>query len=162
MEIWRDILNYEGSYQISSQGRVKSLRRFRCPENRILLGSPDDNGYLKVALCKAKTPKYFRIHRLVATAFIPNSENKRCVNHRDGNKRNNNATNLVWSTDSENELHSYITLRKRAPRAKLTMEDVKEIRRLYPSLTEIALAKRYGVRQTTISSIVNRVNWRSI
>ncbi len=107
-EIWRDIQGYEGLYQVSNFGRVKSLKT-----NRILKGSQINSGYLEVVLCKNKIHKHLLVHRLVAQAFIENSNNKKEVNHIDGDKQNNNVINLEWVTRSENELHSYQSLGKK-------------------------------------------------
>ena len=98
MEEWRDIKGYEGLYQVSNLGRVRS-------ERKILKGTPDKDGYLRVALCKNGTRKYFGIHRLVATAFIYNTNNYPCVNHKDENKTNNRAKNLEWCTIAYNNCY---------------------------------------------------------
>ena len=101
MEIWRDIKGYEGLYVISNHGKVKSLIT-----NKLL--SPQDNGvgYLKVELWKDKigTKKY--IHRMVATAFLPNPNHKSEVNHKDSNPSNNRVSNLEWVSSSENTKHA--------------------------------------------------------
>ena len=98
-EIWRDIEGYEGLYQISNKGRVKSLK---WGKERILKPGITGSGYLKVLLCKNRMIKHIKIHRLVANAFIPNPENKPQVNHKDENKFNNSVNNLEWSTAKEN------------------------------------------------------------
>lgn len=105
-EIWKDIDNYIGKYQISNLGRVKSLPRNGtiCSE-RILKIQKDRKGYSYVSFHKKK----FKVHRLVAQAFIPNLENKPQVNHIDGNKQNNNINNLEWATAQENIQHSLKT-----------------------------------------------------
>lgn len=105
MEIWKDIKDYEGLYQISNYGRVKSLPRMmknRKCEEIIKTPSVLPKGYLKVSLCKNGKIKYFFIHRLVAEAFIPNENNYPCVNHKDCNTSNNNVYNLEWVTYKEN------------------------------------------------------------
>ena len=101
-EIFRDIKGFEGLYQISNFGNVKSLKR-----NIILKPSSNGKGYLHIILYKNRKSKVSRIHRLVAQAFIPNPENKPQVNHIDGNKRNNNVNNLEWVTNSENQKHAF-------------------------------------------------------
>ena len=98
-EIWCDIDGYEGLYQISNKGRVKSLYK---GSERILKLWDNGRGYLRVYLTKENTSKYIRVHRLVARAFIPNPENKPQVNHKDENKLNNCVENLEWSTAKEN------------------------------------------------------------
>lgn len=114
MEEWKDIEGYEGLYQVSDQGNVKSLARKRnnskgsyTQKERILKQSNTTTGYKKVELVKNGQKKSLRVHRLVAQAFIPNPENKPEVNHIDGNKTNNFVSNLEWVTSSENTTHAY-------------------------------------------------------
>ncbi len=101
-EIWKDIEGYEGLYQISNLGNVKSLKN-----NIILKPSKNSKGYLQVFLWKNGSGKLLRIHRLVAKAFIPNFDDKPQVNHIDGNKQNNRVNNLEWVTNSENQKHAF-------------------------------------------------------
>ncbi len=105
MEIWKDIEDYEGIYQISNLGKLKS---FKGSKEMILNPGIKSTGYVATTLCKQST-KYVRIHRLVANAFIPNPENKPCINHKNGIKHDNRAENLEWCTYSENMLHAYKT-----------------------------------------------------
>lgn len=121
MEIWKDIEGYEGHYQVSNTGEVRSLPRAveyvkgytHRNDGRILEKVVLDNGvgkrYYIVSLSKDNKVKRYRIHRLVASAFIPNPENKPQVNHIDGNKFNNNVENLEWVTVRENKLHAVYT-----------------------------------------------------
>ena len=106
MEDWRDIPGYEGHYQVSDEGRVKSLIRWRCPRERILKPGDDGRGYPKVNLLMDRKLKTFKIHRLVATMFIPNPFSLPQVNHRDSNKWNNHVSNLERCTKSYNERHA--------------------------------------------------------
>lgn len=104
MEIWKDIKGYEGMYQVSNLGRVKSLERMmknRKCEEIIKVPSITNKGYYRLPLCKYGKTKYFHIHRLVAETFIPNIENKPTVDHIDRNKLNNNVSNLRWATYKE-------------------------------------------------------------
>lgn len=104
-EIWKDIKGYEGLYQVSNLGRIKSLKQ---KEEKILNIFKDNIGYLSVNLqTKEKVKKRERVHRLVAKTFILNPENKPQVNHKDGNKLNNNVNNLEWCTCKENVNHSW-------------------------------------------------------
>lgn len=98
-EIWKDIDGYKGLYQISNKGRVKSLYK---GSERILKPCDDGHGYYHIILCNDGVSKTFKLHRLVAQAFIPNLENKPQVNHKDENKLNNCVDNLEWSTAKEN------------------------------------------------------------
>ena len=95
-EIWRNIEGYEGLYQVSSLGRVKSLGNDKSRKDKILFQYESKSGYLYVTLCKEGKLKSFRVHRLVANAFIPNPNNFKCVNHKDECKTNNCVDNLEW------------------------------------------------------------------
>lgn len=111
-EIWKDIKDYEGLYQVSNLGNVKSLPKMSGTSKRketILKTHIEKRGYFVIRLSKNKTNHSFKIHRLIANAFIPNPENKRTINHIDGNKLNNSISNLEWATDSENLQHAYDT-----------------------------------------------------
>ena len=99
-EIWKDIKGYEGIYQVSNFGRIKSSYT-----KRILKGGKNKAGYLLVGLYKQGVLSRKSIHRLVAEAFIPNPDNKPEVNHIDENKTNNMVSNLEWMTAKENINH---------------------------------------------------------
>ena len=114
MEKWLDIKGYEGLYQVSNLGEVKSLERFRknhtknqIVEEKIRKTRKDVQGYLLLDLYKNNVPKTIRVHRLVAEAFIPNIDNKETVNHIDGDKSNNAVENLEWSSFKEQNVHFY-------------------------------------------------------
>lgn len=111
MEKWKDIKGFEGIYQVSSYGRVKNKRT-----NRILRPSINAYNYLSVVLCKDGEKKCVRIHRLVAQAFIPNPDNKPCIDHIDGIGFNNFVENLRWCTSKENGNYPLAKERKQRPR----------------------------------------------
>lgn len=109
IEIWKDIKGYEGKYQISNLGNVRSLY----DENQIcktprtkMLRLCERNGYCTIVLSMKGKRKSLQVHRLVAEAFIPNTKNKPFINHIDENRKNNNVNNLEWCTQLENVKHS--------------------------------------------------------
>ena len=119
-EIWRSVKDFEGLYEISNLGNVKALRRTWKVWNyqgkkyqemgnkeKILSSSLSKCNYKQVMLSKEGKRYLKTIHRLVAEAFIPNLDNKPCINHIDGNKLNNCVENLEWCTYSENSIHSW-------------------------------------------------------
>lgn len=107
---WRDIVGYEGFLQVSDQGDVRSVERDLHHRNdttmvmksKILKARPDPKGYLKVRTSVNNEKTSIKVHRAVAEAFIPNASNKPQVDHIDGNKSNNNVSNLRWVTNKEN------------------------------------------------------------
>lgn len=101
MEQWKDIPNYEGLYQVSNLGRIKSLYNYKRDNTNILVPHLK-RGYLVIGLRKNGIRKWHSIHRLVAMAFIDNKDNKPQVNHKDENKLNNRVDNLEWCTASYN------------------------------------------------------------
>ena len=110
-EIWKDIKNYEGLYQVSNLGRVKSVERkvwcernksFKVLKERILKLWKSNCGYLRVVLCIDSKTRYHSIHRLVAEAFIPNPDSLPQVNHKDEDKTNNRIENLEWCSGEYN------------------------------------------------------------
>ena len=101
-EVWKDIKDYEGIYEVSSLGNVRNI-----VDNRILKPGLTSKDYYNVILCKNKLHKGISIHRLVALNFIPNPTNKKQVNHINGVKTDNRVENLEWTTASENIKHSY-------------------------------------------------------
>lgn len=102
MEEWRDIQGYEGLYQVSSCGRVKTLNYKRTGQERIMKQVTNSGGYKFVNLYKNGEKKYYQVHRLVATAFIDNPNNYPCVNHKDECKYNNFVENLEFCTHEYN------------------------------------------------------------
>lgn len=106
MEMWKDIVVYEGRYQISNMGRVKSLNYRNTNKECIMHPTIDDGGYLAVIFYIHSKPKRYRVHRLVATAFLDNSDILPQINHIDADKTNNKTTNLEWCTSQQNIRHA--------------------------------------------------------
>jgi len=172
-EIWKDVVGYEGLYQISNLGRVKSLgnnatRKEKILKNRLRCG------YFNVMLYKNKESKMKLVHRMVAIAFVLNPENKPQINHINGIRNFNIPENLEWTTQSENMLHAYrIGLQKwhgkpqahgeQSGRSKVKESDILEIRRLHTTgLNYNKLAKLYNMSNRQISFIVNKKSWKHI
>lgn len=124
MEDWKDIPEYEGIYEVSNKGRVRSakdkttkskLHGTRKWKQRILRQKTDKNGYKRVSLWKNKVDKTHLVHRLVAQAFIPQVDGKEYINHIDGNPSNNYLENLEWCNHRENLIHAYKNRLNKAP-----------------------------------------------
>ena len=151
-EIFEDLIGYEESYQISDKGRIFTKRRL--DGNRIIYGKElhptiTQDGYLKVGLTRNGETKRFYLHRLVALHFIENPQNLPQVNHKDGNKFNNNVSNLEWCTKEQNlehaVEHSLMQRGEKRPSAKLTEKDVLEIYQLKGVLSAKEIGEHYGV-----------------
>ena len=176
MEEWRAIKGYEGLYEVSNFGRIKALTRrvdsgkcHRTFEEHILKSALDPKGYYRCALSVNGRSKTFKVHRLVAEAFLENPDNKAQVNHIDGIKTNNHVSNLEWCTRTENMRHSWLIGLRRAngeynSASKLTYNDVCYIRSHYiprdPEYGTVALGKKFGVHRKTISRIITGKYWK--
>ena len=170
-EVWKDIAGYEGAYQISNLGRVKSLPRqgTRSTKEKIRAISLTHDGYERIRLIFKGKDETKRVHRLVAEAFIPNPEKKETVNHIDGNKLNNSVSNLEWTDRHEQMHHAYKNNLKKPMggssngNAKLTQEQVEAIRKEYIPYSKehgtVALGKKYGVNNSTIGNVVRGVHY---
>ena len=141
-EEWKDIIGYEGYYQISNLGRVKSLEReVKCAYNskrlvkeRIMKCNKDKDGYLLVLLAKESKNKYFKVHRLVGIHYIDNPDNLPQINHKDENKQNNTVDNLEWCTNKYNNNYGTKNDKSKRPIIQLSL-DYKYICR-YKSIVE--------------------------
>lgn len=176
-EIWADVAGYEGFYSVSNMGRIKSLLREVSRKNggtvvipERILKSSSIYGYRQVVLMKNSIAVTHRVHRLVASAFLHNYDNKPHVNHINGVRYDNRIENLEWCTESENIYHTYDSLGRipimgeQVNTNKLTPEQVLEIRGKYiPRKYSCAkLGKEYGVDASAISLIIRRKNWKHI
>ena len=167
IEIWMPISKYEGLYQVSNLGRIKSLysRTNNLKKGNIIKQRKNINGYLTVGLTKNNKQKTLRVHRLVAKEFCSNPKNKPCVNHIDGKKENNNYLNLEWVTYSENHKHAYknnLMNRKGEfhNNSKLTNEDVIYIRKSKKTSKEIS--KIFDINQNYVTEIKRRKRWKHL
>ena len=162
-EEWRDVVGYEGLYQVSSEGHVKSLERTyidkigreRYVKERILKPVLTHYGYLRIDLCASGKRKMFSVHRLVCQAFHENPENKLDVNHINENKTDNRACNLEWSTRIENNNHGTRNARiaetKSKPVGQCTLDG--ELIKVWPSPHEAE--RRAGFDHSAISKVAN-------
>lgn len=123
-EVWKDIKGYEGLYQVSNQGRIKSLRYRNSNKTAILKTQINSrNGYVQIVLSKNNIHKTKKVHRLVAEAFLINLNNYPCINHKDENRQNNNIKNLEWCTYSYNNVYNGRSKRV----AKIQGKEVKQL-----------------------------------
>lgn len=132
-EVWKDIPDYEGYYQVSNLGKIKRLPRHkptdkRKTHNNIRKPRLAENGYFRINLSKDNSVKWFGIHRLVALAFIPNPDNLPVINHKDENKQNNRVDNLEWCTHQYNR--EYGTARERQQKTRAANPNDKTARKL--------------------------------
>lgn len=178
IEIWKDVTGYEGGYLISNFGRLKSLERkvkikggaYRNKAEKIINPKINVKGYNFHYLSLNGKKKGLYFHRLVAICFISNPENKIEVNHIDGNKSNNNVSNLEWCSKSENMIHSYKTGLHKPTRgsingmAKLNDEKVLEIKKkyLFNDVRIKNLAIEYNVNGSCICNIVHGKRWKHV
>lgn len=171
MEIWKEIKGYDGLYEVSNFGSVKSIDRLVIHSNGLIFNYKGNNlkqecvknNYRRVTLSKNNKQKRFHVHRLVALHFIPNPKNKPCVNHIDGDTSNNYVANLEWCTHSENEKHSYDVLGKINSNRKLNQKQVEYIRtNCIKGISQNhfysaeSIAKRMGVSKGTVLNVLKQ------
>ena len=160
-EIWKDIKGFEGRYQVSNFGNVRTLNWKHSGKIRLMSPDHTPNGYLTMVFRlggAGSKQKHPLVHRLVAQAFIPNPENKPYVNHIDGNKLNNRIDNLEWVTRAENEKHKIYTLGHPSG-SMIPPKPVRcvETGKTYPSISEAS--RQTGASQTGISRVVRKDKW---
>lgn len=184
-EIWKDIKGYEGKYQVSNLGRVKSCARIlskgkrgqRFQKERILVNCYNKSRYFQVLIYNdKKTPRVVRVHRLVAEAFLEKAHTTATVDHIDNNKTNNNASNLQWMTISENtkkavedKLHAF---GEKNFAAKLTEKDVRHIRDEYfktddrirgnKEKTLRAIMRGYQISRYGAKAVIYKWSWKHL
>lgn len=152
-EIWEDVRGYEGLYQVSNFGNVKSLNYNKTKQEKILKPKTS-SAYNIVCLCKNGNNKYCSIHRLVANAFIPNPYSYSDINHIDGNKRNNSVKNLEWVSRSENMKHACYKLNKNPREWSKTKVRCIETQEVFETQTEAA--KKYKTSQGAIGNAARK------
>jgi DNA-binding XRE family transcriptional regulator len=164
MENWKSIKNYEGLYEVSNLGRVRSLK-----SDKFLIPRLSKKGYHRVGFWKNNKGKDFYIHRLVAIYFIENPNNLEEVNHKDGDKSNNHFSNLEWYSHKENMSHGYknglINNRgSKCATSKLIECDILKIREIYlnSNYTHQSIADKFGVTRECITKILNNKTWTHI
>jgi hypothetical protein len=168
-EIWKDVIGYEGFYQVSNLGRVRSfdrlVKRNRHIKGRIHKLTLHSDGYYIATLYKENKEKKYKAHRLVAMAFVQNPNNKPFINHKDGNKLNNLPENLEWCTIVENNKHAFdtglnIKSGENHHNHKISETQVLEIRsRPYQRGNARMWAKEFGVSREAIQEIIARKTW---
>ena len=154
MEIWKDIIGYEGLYQVSNKGNVKNKQR-----NKYLVPKKNNRGYLGIELTNEKHRKMFLIHRLVAQSFISNPKRLPNVNHKDENPKNNSVENLEWCSQSYNVLYSMQKQGKnsikkngvaRNSKNKDTHKSIKNIEKNIVFENSLQIKQKYGYKQSSI------------
>lgn len=175
-EMWKPVKDYEGLYEISSLGRVKSLNYKGTGKEKILKNTEHSNGYLIVGLAKNGKYKLFYVHKLVAEAFIPNPEGKPCIDHINTIKNDNRIENLRWVTHEENSNnsltkkkmsenhkeqtgennHMYGRIGENNPKSKLIVQinpNTNEVLNTYSGISEAARQTRFS--RSNISACCN-------
>lgn len=164
---WRGVEGFP-RYQVSSDGRARTVIGAGGWPPMSLTRSIDSNGYVHIALYKGGRSKRCRLHRLICEAFHgPAPSPLHEVAHNDGNRQNNHHTNLRWVTMPENQhdrvRHGTAPIGEQNGRAKLTEEDVREIRALAASgIPHRHLAEQFGVTKPCINDVVYRKNWKHV
>lgn len=178
-EIWKDVVGFEGGYQVSNLGRIKTKERnvyhptlgTVIVNEKIRKQTTAFNGYKKVNMSFDGKRKYMSVHRMVCEAFNgPQPSNNHQVAHNDGCKTNNNSLNLRWATAKENTKdrskhgNHYVSKGEKCSLAKLTKKDVLNIRNIWNKgdRSQSKIAKQYNVSQSCISKIINKQRWNHI
>lgn len=170
-EIWKGIVGYENLYEVSNLGNVKSLVRSKSiKENKVMKPTAHCTGYQIIGLCLNKKQTLFRLHRIVALHFCEKKDGCDIVNHKNGIKNDNRASNLEWTTVSGNTSHSFrmgfqeVRRGEKSNFSVLSESDVLKIREKFKQggYTKKQLGTLFNVSQTCIHHVVNRINWKHI
>lgn len=174
-EVWKDVVGWEGFYQVSDRGRVRSLDRYietsrtkpYLVKGRVMKQKTSKQGYKVISFKNKDVTANPVVHRLVAIAFIPNPDNLPQVNHIDGNKSNNDFTNLEWCTAKENINHAFMLGLKPqgedSPYAKideLTAHKICDM--LSKGIPNTEIARILGITKSTVSKIKSGKSWKSV
>ena len=165
MEIWKDVVGYEGRYLVSNFGEVKSMPKPKCKREKTLKSMLSNAGYLVVDLGDGKTIKRKLVHRLVAMVFLENKENKEQVNHINGIKTDNNLINLEWATRSENQKHSIqagLRSAKGEKNSQSKLNNQKVIEIFKDNRKYKIISQDYNVNVSTICSIKKGKRWHHV
>ena len=175
-EVWKDIVGYEGLYQVSNLGRVKSLKRkvyagrnrMRWQHERIMSNNrTNGNGYIIVSLNKESKSETKYVHRLVAESFIENPNNYKYINHKDENKSNNKVSNLEWCTAQYNSTYNDLHIRnskKMINNPKISkkiyqLDEDNNIINVFPSISEAS--RQFNVSNQAISDCLRGIQKHS-
>lgn len=174
-ERWLPVVGYEGLYEVSDLGRIRSLDRIKSNGRRSrgrILSTPLSSGYPCLNLCRGGSQVLVRVHRLVAEAFLgPAPDLSETVNHKDFDRTNNRPENLEWLSHADNMRHAHAALRcrreyangERHVMAKLSRLNVLDIRKRAESgVSNAELAREFGVSATNVWMIRHRKSWRSV
>lgn len=177
-ELWKDIPNYEGLYQASNMGNIRSLDKIvpkwnkpykRKIKGRVLKKHKANGGYNVVALHKNKNQKTYKVSRLIGITWKDNPDNKPEINHKNSIRTDDRAENIEWCTRSENVKHSYDKGNanqkgEKNAYSKLTKKKVLSIRDKYDSgkYSQIELSDMFNISKTTIHNVVKRKTWNHL
>lgn len=169
------ILGFDYEYIVQKDGTIISHARYH-NKNMIMKQHSSKDGYKNIGLILNGKTSDHRVHRIVASAFVPNPDNKPFINHKDGNKSNNNYDNLEWCTQKENVKHSINVLKKWSSsekqslaaqklgiqRRKLSIEEAREIRRLYAeeNISCLKLSKMFGLSKPCVLRIIHYESYK--
>ena len=166
-ETWKPIVGYEGSYEASSIGRVRSLDRQagqKIAYGRIIAPSSCGNGYTGFALCRGNAKVRIKTHRAVCLAFHGEPVGRKCVRHLNGDRSDNRAANLAWGTWSDNmadaKAHGTFAFGEKSNKTKLKDVDVRQIRqRRANGERQHYLADEFGISRSAVSQICAGKRW---
>ena len=167
-EIYKDVIGYEGLYKVSNYGNIKSYKVN--PDGKLMSPTTDKDGYKQIGIRDINYKrKYYRIHRLVAYAFIDNPNNYKFINHKDNNPANNNCDNLEWCTIEHNNKYRFTNgnashVGSKHPQSKITEDIAKQIYILGHSgkYTEPEICIMFNTTRSVVNKIRLKISWKHI